>query len=188
VAADGGRLPFGAETFDAVLMHSVLEAAIDPLALVCEASRVLAPAGVLAAASVDYGGRVLAGPHRDTLERFYEVREQLWELDAVARPRAGRDLRQLLHRGGFTHVNANAHYLSYGNADAVREFGRARAEDCADPWFSSKSVAHGLIAAHELTGMRRAWEEWAESAEAFFAFAWCRVVGSKPAARRPTRR
>lgn len=185
VVADGGLLPFAAESFDAVLMHSVLEAATDPPSLVREALRVLVPGGVLAAASVEYGGRVLAGPHRDALERFYEVREKLWALESVARPRGGRQLRQLLHRGGFTEIDAAAHYMSYGNADAVREFGKARAGDCDDPWFSQRSEAHQLLTADELAKTRRAWEEWSKSPEAFFAFAWCRVVGKKPSAWSP---
>jgi ubiquinone/menaquinone biosynthesis C-methylase UbiE len=182
VAADGRRLPFAAEAFDAVLMHSVLEAAADPVGLVGEAFRVLVSGGLLAAASVEYGGRVLAGPQRETLERFYAVREQLWSLEGVARPRAGRDLRRLLHRAGFVGVEATAHYLSYGTEDAIRRFGEARAEDCAEPWFSSRSVAHRLLTAEEIEHTTCAWREWSQSPESFLAFAWCRVVGRKPRA------
>jgi len=180
VAADGGRLPFGADRFDAVLMHSVLEAAADPVGLVREGLRVLVPGGLLAAASVEYGGRVLAGPHAEALERFYTVRECLWSLDGIARPRAGRNLRQLLHAAGFEGIEATAHYLSHGTADAVRRFGEARARDCVEPWFSSRSVAHRLFTPAELEHTRRAWEEWSRSPESFLAFAWCRVLGRKP--------
>lgn len=180
VAGDGARLPFSADRFDAVLLHSVLESAADPAALVREASRVLVPGGLLAAASVDYGGRILAGPHREVLERFYAVRERLWALDGVARPRAGRDLRGLLHGCGFLDVRAWAHDLSYGTADAVESFGAARARDCTDRWFSSRARAHGLLSDDDLRHTQRAWEEWSRSPDAFFAFAWCRVLGRKP--------
>jgi ubiquinone/menaquinone biosynthesis C-methylase UbiE len=188
VAGDGARLPFSTESFDAVLMHSVLEAADDPASLVREALRVLVPGGLLAAASVDYGGRILAGPTREALARFYAVRERLWALDAIARPRAGRELRQLLHRCGFESIEASAHYLSYGTPDAVQSFGEARARDCAGPWFSSRSMAHGLLTEPELQQLRLAWEEWSRSPDAFLAFAWCRVVGHKPAVAVHTRR
>jgi SAM-dependent methyltransferase len=180
VAGDGGRLPFPEGCFDAVLMHSVLEAAADPVGLVREALRVLVPGGVLAAASVEYGGRVLAGPHRELLERFYAVRELLWSLDRIARPRAGRSLRELLHWAGFARVEATAHYLSYGTPEQVRCFGEARARDCVDPWFASRSRFHGLLTEEELRRTQRAWREWSRSPESFLAFSWCRAVGRKP--------
>lgn len=181
--ADASMLPFADERFDAVLMHSVLEAAADPVALVREASRVLVPGGVVAAASVEYGGRVMAGPQRDALERFYAARERLWSLERIARPRAGRELRQLLHGCGFERVEATAHYLSYGTPEAVRSFGDARARDCEEPWFASRSVAHGLFSDDELRRTQRAWEEWSRSPDAFVAFAWCRAIGRKPEVR-----
>jgi len=180
IAGNGAQLPFAGETFDAVLMHSVLEAAIDPSGLVREARRVLVPGGLLAAASVEYGGRILAGPHRETLDRFYAVRERLWSLDRVARPRAGRELRQLLHGCGFTNIEATAQYLSYGTPDAVKSFGEARAGDCEDPWFASRSLAHRLLTEEELLETQRAWQEWSRSPDSFLAFAWCRAVGRKP--------
>ncbi len=180
VAGDGSRLPFSAGSFDAVLMHSVLEAASDPASLVREALRVLVPSGLLAAASVDYGGRILAGPHGNLLDRFYAVRERLWALDGIARPRSGRDLRRLLHDGGFTAIEATAHYLSYGTPEAVRRFGEARARDCEEPWFTTRAVAHGILSEAELGETRRAWEEWSRAPDSFLAFAWCRVIGRKP--------
>jgi SAM-dependent methyltransferase len=180
VAGDGMRLPFRDEAFDAVLMHSVLEAATDPSGLAREAWRVLVPGGVLAAASVEYGGLVLEGPDRETLARFYAVREQLWSLERVARPRAGRALRRLLYACGFGEVEAAAAYLNYGTPEAVRSFGEARAADCAETWFVSHSLAHRLYTEEELERTRRAWEVWSCSPDAFLAFAWCRVVGRKP--------
>jgi len=186
VVGNGTQLPFSEESFDAVLMHSLLEAAADPAGVVREASRVLVPGGLLAAASVEYGGRVLAGPHREALERFYAVRERLWTLDRIARPRAGRDLRQLLHGGGFAAIEATAHYLSYGTPEGVRTFGEERARDCAEPWFSSRSLARQLFTEEELRHTQHAWEEWSRSPDSFLAFAWCRVVGRKPVRCRTT--
>lgn len=177
VAGDGGRLPFPTACFDAVLLHSILEAARDPSALVREAHRVLVPGGIVAAASVDYGGLVVAGPERDVLEAFYSARERLWALDGIARPRSGRDLRRLLHDGGFTGVVASARYLTYGTPDAVRSFGEARVRDCTDSWFRSRSAAHGIAAPDDLLRMQRAWEAWSRAPDAFLAFAWCRAIG-----------
>lgn len=166
--------------FDALLLHSVLEAAAEPAALLREALRVLVPGGVVAAASVEYGGRILAGPHAELLERFYAVREELWAIESLARARAGRDLRRLLEEAGFTGIQATAHYFSYGTPEAVRLFGEARAAECSQAWFASHSVAHDLLSEAELRQMQVAWEEWGSSPESFCAFAWCRAVGRKP--------
>src|SRR6478609_1510901 len=46
---------------DAVLAHSVLEALDQPEAALAEVRRILRPGGVFAAASVEYGGLILAG-------------------------------------------------------------------------------------------------------------------------------
>lgn len=179
VAANASALPFAAATFDALLLHSVLEATPEPIALLREAWRVLVPGGVVAAASVEYGGRILAGPHAELLQRFYAVREELWTIERLARPRAGRDLRRLLQQAGFTGIHATAHYFSQGTPDGVRSFGAARAAECTDSWFASHAVAQGLLSAAELRQMQLAWTEWGASPESFGAFAWCRALGWK---------
>ena len=69
--------------FDAVLAHSVLEALERPTTAVTELKRVLKPGGVLAVASVEYTGLILAGPHHDMTSRFYAIRERLWQIEGA---------------------------------------------------------------------------------------------------------
>ena len=164
---------------DAVLAHSVLEALDRPLAALAEMKRVLRPGGVMAAASVEYTGLVIAGPHHDLTHRFYSIRERLWQIEG-ANPYLGRELRGLFLGVGFVDVIATTKYISYGTADAVREFGRGRAEDCEDDWYSTAAIRHGLATREDLAQMRRAWLEWSESATSYAAFAWCRALGWKP--------
>jgi len=179
LAADATALPFPDSSFDGVYCHSMLEAAKQPEAVVREAARVLVAGGVIGAASVEYGGLILSGPESERLHEFYRVRERLWELDGVARPRAGRDLRRLLSGAGFVDVRASAHYLSYGTPDAVRFFGEGRARDCLDEWFSSRTIAHGLYSQAELRQTESAWRRWSASPDSFAAFAWCRATARK---------
>lgn len=176
---DAYSLDLPTDHVDAVLAHSVLEALERPTAALAEMKRVLRPGGVLAAASVEYAGLVLAGPHPDLTHRFYRIRERLWQLEG-ANPYLGRELRGLLLSGGFIDVVATTRYINYGTLEAVSEFGLGRAEDCDDDWYSTSAIHHGLATGEDLAEMRRAWLEWSESATSFAAFAWCRALGWKP--------
>jgi ubiquinone/menaquinone biosynthesis C-methylase UbiE len=174
------RLDYPADSFDACLCHSMLETLERPLDALVEIRRALKSGGVLGVASVEYGGLILGGPNDELLRRFYTVRELVWQREGAADPFRGRALRGLLEQAGFESVVATSKYFSYGTRQAVMEFGRARADDCGDGWFSSLAEAHGLSSRIELDAMRRAWLEWSESPDAFAAFAWCRALGWKP--------
>jgi ubiquinone/menaquinone biosynthesis C-methylase UbiE len=173
-------LDFPADHFDAGLCHSMLETLEHPLEALVEIKRTLKPGGVIGVACVEYGGLVLAGPEEELLKRFYSVREQVWQLENAADPHRGRRLRGLLKEAGFDRIDASSKYFSYGTAEAVESFGRARAEDCRDPWYASSAQKHGLATAGDLEAMSRAWLAWSRSPEAYLAFAWCRSVGWKP--------
>ena len=173
-------LDFPDDHFDVCLCHSMLETLDRPLDALIEIKRTLRPGGVIGVACVEYGALVLAGPEEELLRRFYTVRERVWQLEEVADPYRGRRLRGLLERAGFDRVNATTKYFSYGTAEAVESFGRARAEDCSDDWYASSAQKHELATAGDLEAMSRAWLEWSRSPEAYLAFAWCRAVGWKP--------
>jgi ubiquinone/menaquinone biosynthesis C-methylase UbiE len=173
-------LAFPADYFDACLCHSMLETLDYPLDALIEINRTLKPGGVIGVACVEYDGLILAGPEEELLRRFYAVREQVWQLENVADPYRGRRLRGLLERAGFERVIATTKYFCYGTVEAVDTFGRARAEDCSDGWYTSSAQKHGLATASDLEAMSRAWLKWSKSPEAYAAFAWCRVVGWKP--------
>jgi ubiquinone/menaquinone biosynthesis C-methylase UbiE len=176
-------LDFPADHFDACLCHSMLETLDHPLDALIEIKRTLKPGGVIGVACVEYGGLILAGPDEELLRRFYALREQVWQLENVADPYRGRRLRGLLERAGFDPVVATTKYFCYGTAESVQSFGRARAEDCSDAWFTTSAQKHGLVNAGDLEAMRQAWLEWSKSPEAYLAFAWCRAVGWKPSAK-----
>jgi ubiquinone/menaquinone biosynthesis C-methylase UbiE len=180
-AGDVYELEFLDDSFDACLCHSMLETLARPLDGLREIMGVLKPSGVLGVACVEYGGLILAGPRVDLLRWFYAVRERLWQLESLADPYRGRQLRGLLEQAGFAEVAAAATYLSYGTPEAVRSFGTDRAADCGDTWYRRDAIAHGLATETDLDEMQQAWSVWSESPDAYAAFAWCRAVGRKPA-------
>jgi ubiquinone/menaquinone biosynthesis C-methylase UbiE len=110
--ADGRRLPFGEAAFDAVLCHSMLETLGDPENVVKELRRVTKHGGVVGAASVGYGGFILAGEQTAGPQRFYDIRQQLWRSAGIAEPNTGRRLRGLFQEAGFAHPQAGWNHSS----------------------------------------------------------------------------
>jgi len=176
IVADGRRLPFHDAAFDAVLCHSMLETLGDPASVVAELRRVTKRSGVVAVASVEYGGIILAGERAAGPLRFYDIRQQLWRAAGIAEPNMGRRLRGLLQAAGFGRVEAFADYISYGTPDRVKAFAYDRAMECRDHELHAAVTCHEIASAEELLHLAAAWEEWSDDPGAFFAFAWCRVL------------
>jgi SAM-dependent methyltransferase len=176
IVADGRRLPFHDAAFDAVLCHSMLETLDDPTNVMAELRRVTKHGGVVGAASVDYGGLILAGEQIAGPRRFYDIRQQVWRAVGIAEPNMGRRLRGLFQEAGFGRVEAFADYVSYGTPDRVKAFARDRAAECWDRGLQAAATRYGIASVDELLHLAAAWGEWSKDPGAFFAFAWCRVL------------
>jgi SAM-dependent methyltransferase len=176
IVADGRQLPFQDASFDAVLCHSTLETTDDPARVVAELRRVTKRVGVVGAASVEYGGLILAGEETAGPRRFYVIRQRVWRAAGIADPNTGRRLRGLFKEAGFGRVEAFADYISYGTPDRIKAFAYDRAAECRDPEWQSAVTRRGISSVDELLRLAAAWEEWSEDPGAFFAFAWCRVL------------
>ena len=174
--ADGRRLPFHDAAFDAVLCHSMLETLADPASVVAELRRVTKRGGVVGAASVEYGGLILAGKQTAGPQRFYDIGQQLWRAAGIAELNMGRRLRGLFQQAGFGRVEAFADYISYGTPDRVMAFARDRATECRDQELRAAVTRHGIASDEELTLLAAQWEEWGKDPKAFFAFPWCRAL------------
>jgi SAM-dependent methyltransferase len=101
---DGHRLPFAANTFDAVFCHYLLLWVADPAQVLAEMQRVTRPGGVvIALAEPDYAGRIDAPPPLDELGRL--------QTQALARqgidPEMGTKLEELFQKTGLLNVYSN---------------------------------------------------------------------------------
>ncbi len=98
--ADGARLPFAADRFDATLAVTVLLHVADPLAVLKEMVRVTRPGGRVAAQDQDFGTVALTHPDRPLTERILTgVAARIYE-----EPWSGRRLPGLLRAAGLQHV------------------------------------------------------------------------------------
>jgi SAM-dependent methyltransferase len=176
IGADGRSLPFHGAIFDAVLCHSMLETLGDPALVIAELRRVTKRGGVVGAASVEYGGIILAGELTAGPHRFYDIRQQLWRAAGIAEPNMGRRLRGLFQAAGFGQVEAFAEYINYGTPERVRAFASDRAAECRDRELHAAVTRYGIASPEELLDLATAWEKWGDDPTAFFAFAWCRVL------------
>jgi hypothetical protein len=85
-----------------------------------------------------------------------------------------------LSSAGFTDATASSVYISYGEEAALAPFAVDRAEECRDEWFAGQALERGLATQAELDEMAQAWRAWGDSPAAYFAFAWCRALGTRP--------
>ncbi len=98
--ADGARLPFAADRFDATLAVTVLLHVADSLAVVKEMLRVTRPGGRVAVQDQDFGAVVVTHPDRALTERILTgVAAKMYE-----EPWSGRRLPGLLRSAGLASV------------------------------------------------------------------------------------
>jgi SAM-dependent methyltransferase len=161
VIATAEALPFGGETFDAVICSEVLEHTRDPRVVLAEASRVLKPGGRLLIA-VPFLYQIHASPHDfgrytdffwlTVLENLGFVVERLekqglyWSviLDFVRLPidRAASETRSTILRKFLRAVLRWP--LAWARVWAVRAEGRATMQQ--HPTFSNFTTGYGIVA------------------------------------------
>ncbi len=115
--ADAERLPFDDGGFDVVFSHALLEHVAEPVTVLREFARVLAPGGLLAVASPDWGG-FLISPPTPTASAALERYEAL-QREHGGNPRVGRQLSADTVAAGFTLLGVTARYECYADRGRI---------------------------------------------------------------------
>jgi SAM-dependent methyltransferase len=148
-------LPFPDSSFDVVFAHAIFEHISDPDKALAEMLRVLEPGGLVAIRSPDWGGFIV-GPEIRGLGAAIDSYAAL-QIANGGDTHIGRKLPRLLRTSGFDTVRFSATY------------------DCSQ----SPSLIADVLALKLGAADANAVRSWSVDPDAFFAQAWCEVLGTK---------
>ncbi|MEQ1851870.1 MAG: methyltransferase domain-containing protein [Chthoniobacteraceae bacterium] len=153
------ELPFPDSAFDVVFAHAVFEHLSAPVAALVEVRRVLAPGGLVALRSPDWGGFIVA-PDTPGLQSAIQRYTELQTTNG-GDVHAGRKFPGLLRSAGFTSLAFSATYECYRSPPVIGEY-----------------LALQLAAADARTEAESL-REWSRHPDAIFAQAWCEILGTR---------
>jgi SAM-dependent methyltransferase len=148
-------LPFPDSSFNVVFAHAIFEHISSPEKALAEMLRVLEPGGLVAIRSPDWGG-FIAGPEILGLQAAIDSYAAL-QIANGGDTHIGRKLPRLLRTSGFDTVRFSATY------------------DCSQ----SPSLIADVLALKLGDADANAVRSWSVDPDAFFAQAWCEVIGTK---------
>jgi ubiquinone/menaquinone biosynthesis C-methylase UbiE len=171
------ELPFPDGSFDAVFSNALLGHLRDQMAALREIHRVLRAGGVVGIRNGDPNNHLLT-PTDPLLLRFFQIMGALGKQND-ARPSVSTQRRAFLRQAGFVDVQASASYDCYGTAQTTRFFAGVVAGYLREEQAVTHLLAAGLVEQIELEQISKAWEDWGEHPDAFFADSCSEVVGWK---------
>lgn len=153
------ELPFPDSSFDVVFAHAVFEHLSSPSAALAEVHRVLAPGGLVALRSPDWGGFIIAPDTpglRSAIQRYTEI-----QTANGGDVQAGRKFPGLLRTAGFTSLSFSATYECYQLPPFIGEYLALR------------------LASSEALAEAEALRVWSRHPDAIFAQSWCEILGTR---------
>lgn len=167
VVGNAYELDYEDGTFDIVHAHQVLQHVSNPVALLREFRRVRTADGVVAARDVDYGG-CFWYPDSEGLTNWL-VLLRAAQKGNEGEPDAGRRLKAWAMAAGFTDVVSTASVWAF-NSEADREWwGSLWETRMLQSALAVDAIATGLATQDDLIDISRAWRDWVNESEGWFA-------------------
>jgi SAM-dependent methyltransferase len=174
---DAYALDFGAESFDVVHAHQLLQHLSRPVEALSEMRRVLRRGGILAVRDSDYGGFVWS-PEDPLLGRWMEIYHAVCRSNG-ADADAGRHLLGWVRQAGFSKVSATSSTWTFAEPDSRRWWSDLWAERVVGSSFAHQAVDYGLATSEELQEISGAWRRWGEQDDGFFAVLHAEVLATR---------
>ena len=171
--ADAAALPLSASAVDIVFANGLVEHLQDPAVVVEEFYRVLRKGGRVALRSPDWGATILE-PTSPTLRASIDLRNR-WQRHHHGDPEAGRKLKGLLRRAGFTDITVRAEAM-HEEPSTFRDYMHRM---LGDPELAALSTRHGWSSSTDTADMISAWSAWATHPDAFASSFWCHAIANK---------
>lgn len=178
LVADVNKLPFDTGSFDAVFANGLIEHLPIAYEGIYEMMRVLKPGGIIGLRSPDWGVALIY-PDSDGLRDSIALRNE-WQRSKGGNPEAGRMLRGQLIEAGFENVLAGSTADSHGTDQGVTEGLWYMQSLLNQTELIDSAEENNWASPADMDRMRRDWEAWAKSPEAFASFFWCHAIGRKP--------
>jgi SAM-dependent methyltransferase len=167
VVGDAYALDYEDATFDVVHAHQVLQHVSDPVAVLRELRRVRTAEGVVAARDMDAGG-CFWYPASPGLERWREIVCAV-QRDNDGEPDAGRRLKLWATDAGFADVVSTASVWVF-STEAEREWwGSLWETRILQSALAVDAIDSGLATQDDLIDASRAWRDWINDPDGWFA-------------------
>jgi ubiquinone/menaquinone biosynthesis C-methylase UbiE len=177
VVGDVLHLPYPEAMFDAMFGHTILMQFHDPLPMLAEVYRVVKPGGVVGFREAAYDGNLYEPPER-ARHQFFTLFIRTLQHNG-SNPLVGRQLGALLDRAGFDRITMSASYTSMGTPEAKQASYERMARLCIESAWMEQAIALGWISPDARDRLSTALRVEGADPGAFFATAYCEVVGWK---------
>lgn len=167
LAADAAQTGLPTNSVDVAHAHQVLQHVGDPVAVLRELRRVLAPAGIVAARDADYAAFSWY-PDNPGLTAWLDLYRSVTRTNG-GEPDAGRRLRSWALRAGFDEVATSSSTWTYASVEATRWWSSVWTERITESPIAEQALAGGFAQRSDLDAIAEGWRDWGRAPGAYFA-------------------